>query len=129
VKGRRVYLIINGHGAGYRPQSWPFISNIRVVVKGPGGWEIELDVRTAVDWLWHCGLAQAEIKGWSFATNLQGGERVHLLANPRYGIEREVVRAHSRGYHTALVELRERDDEERSIQQRGLCERIELAGK
>jgi hypothetical protein len=33
LKKKFVYLIVNGHGSGYAPQSWPIISSIRMVVK------------------------------------------------------------------------------------------------
>jgi hypothetical protein len=95
LKKKWIHLIVNGHSYGYVHKSWPLISSIKigirgpggaeVVIQGPGGWQIELDVKSAENWLWHCGLVQAEIKGWTYQTKLQGGEKIILLRNPRIG--------------------------------------------
>jgi hypothetical protein len=99
LKRKWIYYIINGHGQGYTPTSYPIISSIKIVIKGrggadvviqgPGGWELELDIQAADHWLWHCGLAQSEIKGWSYQSKLQGGERIIFLRNPRQGRQRQ----------------------------------------
>jgi hypothetical protein len=60
-----------------------------VVIQGPGGWEIELDMKTAEDWLWHCGLCQTEIEGWTYQTKLRGGEKIIFLKNPKRGIAKK----------------------------------------
>jgi hypothetical protein len=99
LKKKNVYLIVNGHGTGYTPQKWPVLSSIRVVIKGPGGaevviqgpggWEVELDAETAREWMWHCGLCQAEIEGWTYHTKLLGGERITLLKTPKRWFEKK----------------------------------------
>jgi hypothetical protein len=115
LKKKNVYLIVNGHGSGYSPEKWPLISNIRVVVKGSGGaevviqgtggWEIELDATTAKDWLWRCGLCQAEIEGWTYHTTLHGGERIRMLKNPSKGIVRRESIREEEG-HMSFLERR-----------------------
>jgi hypothetical protein len=130
LKGNDVYLVVNGRGTGYSQQAWPVISNGRVVIKGlggaevviegPGGLEIELDTKTAEDWLWHCGLVKAEIKGWSYEAKLQGGERITFLVNPRQGIK---VKRDPPKYYRGLsleTQLRLEDDEEHDLESQGV---------
>jgi hypothetical protein len=94
LKKKHISLIINGNVSAFTPQTWSIIRHIRVVTKGPGGaevviqgpggWEIELDVETAQEWLWHCGVRYSEILGWE-NHRLTGAERITLLSNPREG--------------------------------------------
>jgi hypothetical protein len=119
LKKKFVYLIINGHGYGYIPESWPLVSSIRVVIKapggaevviqGPGGWQIELNAEKADSWLGKCGLIQAEILGWTFQTRLQGGEKVIMLKNPREGLPRNEVTEEG-GLPVDIREFRRRRD-------------------
>jgi hypothetical protein len=99
LKKKWAYLIVNGHGAGYTPETWPMISSIRVVIRspggaevvvqGPGGWEIELDAVTAEKWFQNCGLIPTEIVGWNPRENIKRGERFTMRSAPNFGIPRE----------------------------------------